>query len=228
MGGVLGGGIKGGVSVFEQMQQRLARGEGAVVSAAQPSSQESDALPPAENATPQTPIVEPNRTAFERYDDELGKRPDMTSEERLALIEDLTKNHKFLGDIKPPAFTPKLNEDIPITEQHSLQSRRQGMFEGVTEGKHRDPESCYLWTIDERGINIARERTPFPTGRGWLVHSNLSKKAYAGGEVWFDGKRLSSTQTQAGLKPELKYPKKHGRQSSDFGSIWVMKWKQKI
>lgn len=45
----------------------------------------------------------------------------------------------------------------------------------------------YLWTIDNRGINVAREQTPFATKRGFIVHSNISSAASIGGEAWFTG-----------------------------------------
>jgi hypothetical protein len=45
--------------------------------------------------------------------------------------------------------------------------------------------SKYLWTVDNRGVNIALEKTPFPTDRGNIVHTNLSSEAAIGGEAWF-------------------------------------------
>ena len=94
-----------------------------------------------------------------------------------------------LGDVRPPAKTPKENEDVPIGEKEGLQSRRQGMFENVLVGKHRDRESKYLWTIDDRGINCAREATPFPTPRGHITHTNISPAARFAGEAWFTAPR---------------------------------------
>ena len=43
----------------------------------------------------------------------------------------------------------------------------------------------YLWTIDLRGINLAWERSPWPTERNFLTHTNLSSRASIGGEAWF-------------------------------------------
>lgn len=39
--------------------------------------------------------------------------------------------------------------------------------------------------IDDRGVNMALEKTPFPTKRENIVHSNISDQAYIGGEAWF-------------------------------------------
>lgn len=58
-------------------------------------------------------------------------------------------------------------------------------FNDIILGAHNDLTTKYLWTIDERGINIALEKTPMPTPRGNIVHTNLSSEAYIGGEVWF-------------------------------------------
>jgi hypothetical protein len=59
------------------------------------------------------------------------------------------------------------------------------VFENVVLGKHGDPATKYLWTVDARGINLALERTPFDTNRGNIVHTNISAKASIGGEAWF-------------------------------------------
>jgi hypothetical protein len=72
-----------------------------------------------------------------------------------------------------------------MTPADGLQSRLSGRFDDVVEGTHGDRGTRYLWTIDERGINAARESTPWPTPRGNIVHTNLSREASIGGEVWF-------------------------------------------
>ena len=77
------------------------------------------------------------------------------------------------------------NEGVLIDETHGLQSRTTSRFEGVRCGKYGDRDLKYLWTIDERGVNLAQDKTPFPTPRGHVVHSNLSSKASLGGEAWF-------------------------------------------
>jgi hypothetical protein len=57
-------------------------------------------------------------------------------------------------------------------------------FENVSMGKYGDEAKKYLWTIDEAGINVGLEKTPVG-GNAVIKHTNLSSKAYAGGEAWF-------------------------------------------
>jgi|GEM_PF-6271074 len=90
-----------------------------------------------------------------------------------------------LGGTRPSARQLETNEDILIDGAHGLQTRNNNQFYNVLEGTHGDPDTRYLWTIDERGINAALEQTPVPTPRGFVVHSNLSSEASFGGEVWF-------------------------------------------
>jgi hypothetical protein len=89
------------------------------------------------------------------------------------------------GPLRGPARTPLANEDLPIGPEQGLQSRQSGVFDNVVEGQHGDAASKYLWTVDERGINIAPEATPWPTPRGNIVHTNISDEASIGGEAWF-------------------------------------------
>ena len=57
-------------------------------------------------------------------------------------------------------------------------------FEGASTGKYGDAATKYLWTIDDNGINVGLENTSI--GKNSVIkHTNLSPKAYAGGEVWF-------------------------------------------
>lgn len=72
-----------------------------------------------------------------------------------------------------------------IDASYGLQSRRNSLFDNVVEGVHSEGKNTYLWTIDTRGINAAIESTPFPTPRGNIVHSNISKEASISGEAWF-------------------------------------------
>tara|TARA_R110001592_G_scaffold162145_1_gene395147 strand:+ start:191 stop:553 length:363 start_codon:yes stop_codon:yes gene_type:complete len=69
---------------------------------------------------------------------------------------------------------------------HGLQSRTAGLFDDVILGTHGDGTTKYLWTIDERGINLAQELTPWPTPRLNIVHTNISRRASIGGEAWFE------------------------------------------
>ncbi len=89
------------------------------------------------------------------------------------------------GALRNSVFELLENEGVLIDETHGLQSRTNSRFEGVKCGKYGDRDLKYLWTIDDRGINLARDKTPFPTPRGHVVHSNLSSKASLGGEAWF-------------------------------------------
>jgi hypothetical protein len=90
-----------------------------------------------------------------------------------------------MGDLHPSAKNIQTNEDLPICEKEGLQSRREGFFDHPTLGKHRDPDTKYLWTIDDRGVNIALELTPAATSRGYITHTNISRMARFAGEVWF-------------------------------------------
>lgn len=90
-----------------------------------------------------------------------------------------------LGEPHPSAKTVEKNEDVLIGPKEGLQSRTQGRFENVTLGKHGDKETRYFWTIDDRGINVAPSRTPFPTPRGHITHTNISRTARFAGEAWF-------------------------------------------
>jgi hypothetical protein len=92
-----------------------------------------------------------------------------------------------LGELRPPAKDLKEHEADPIDPQRGLQSRREGLFEHVAIGKHGDRQTKYLWTIDDRGINLALEMTPFATPRGHITHTNLSRTARFAGEAWFTG-----------------------------------------
>jgi hypothetical protein len=89
------------------------------------------------------------------------------------------------GKLRPSARELLVNEEVLITEAEGLQTRTDSYFANTVLGTHGDPATKYLWTIDERGINIALESTPFPTPRGNIVHTNLSSRAYIGGEAWF-------------------------------------------
>lgn len=89
------------------------------------------------------------------------------------------------GPLRLPARPVLRNEDILIDASQGLQSSKAGVFNNVKMGTHGDPNTRYLWTVDERGINIAWEKTPFPTDRGNIVHTNVSSEASMAGEAWF-------------------------------------------
>ena len=94
-----------------------------------------------------------------------------------------------LGELHASAKAVEANEDVPIGPEQGLQSRKQGLFEHVKLGTHKDKATKYLWTIDDRGINCALESTPFPTPRGHITHTNISPLARFAGEAWFTGSR---------------------------------------
>jgi len=100
-------------------------------------------------------------------------------------IWSVVRLNRGTGPLRRPAVKPKINEDKLIGPEQGLQSRQWGPFDDVTLGNHGDDATRYLWTIDERGINTALERTPWPTRRKFIVHTNLSSRASIGGEAWF-------------------------------------------
>jgi hypothetical protein len=103
-----------------------------------------------------------------------------------------------LGPMRTSARTLQENEGIAMTPSQGLQSRQEGFFQGVVEGAHGDVATKYLWTIDDRGINIGLESTPFPTARGNIVHTNISSRASIGGEAWFGSDRTVTINAGSG------------------------------
>ncbi len=96
-----------------------------------------------------------------------------------------------IGPLREPEGDIGRNEDILIDASHGLQSSNAGRFKNTVAGRRGEDATKYLWTIDSRGVNIALEVTPFPTARNVIVHTNLSPRAYAGGEAWFDGDHVT-------------------------------------
>ena len=96
---------------------------------------------------------------------------------------------KELTELRAPARPLLENEGVPLKADQGLQSRTAGRFDRVVIGSHGDPATKYLWTFDQRGLNIAPEKTPFPTPRGNIVHTNLSSQASVGGEAWFTAEK---------------------------------------
>ncbi len=97
----------------------------------------------------------------------------------------VARMNRGTGSLRRPARPVGPGEGDLIGPEHGLQSRQWGPFDNVTRGTHGDDASKYLWTVDERGINLALEQTPWPTRRGNIVHTNLSSRASIGGEAWF-------------------------------------------
>lgn len=96
----------------------------------------------------------------------------------------LSRRRADLGQLRAPAKVPLPHEAVLINQTQGLQTRRAGRFANVRPGVPGDPSARYLWTIDDRGINIVLEKE---TGRQDFKHTNLSESAYIGGEAWFDG-----------------------------------------
>jgi len=90
-----------------------------------------------------------------------------------------------IGALRGPARSVGPGEGILIGPSQGLQSRQAGLFENVKMGEHGDKATKYLWTVDNRGVNIALEQTPMATSRGTIVHTNISSEASIGGEAWF-------------------------------------------
>jgi hypothetical protein len=94
-----------------------------------------------------------------------------------------------LGPLRPPAKALGPFEDVLLTEAQGLQSRMpgQGLFSIGDDllGSTGDDATRFLWTIDDRGVNVAFEQTPMLTRRGHIVHSNISSQAHIAGEAWF-------------------------------------------
>ena len=118
-----------------------------------------------------------------------------TAVSAIKLIVSEPKWHWGIGPIKPPATEIDVNENLPLDVSHGLQTCRPGSIKGdnaepftdLVLGKYGEKrEEKYLFTIDERGLNIICEHTKFPTPRGIVVHTNISPNgAVVAGEVWF-------------------------------------------
>ncbi len=102
------------------------------------------------------------------------------------------------GLLRDPAADLEENEDKLVDASHGLQSSKTKLFESVVTGNYGKRDSKYLWTIDQRGINLIQESTAFPTPRGYVVHSNLSRRASIGGEAWFESPDTVSINPSSG------------------------------
>lgn len=86
-----------------------------------------------------------------------------------------------------PRTSGEVNDTTPIGPEHGVQSRAigEGRFQDVVISPYDVRPNKYLFTVDARGINIVLERTATANPRGMVLHSNLSARALAAGEVWF-------------------------------------------
>jgi len=108
------------------------------------------------------------------------KTPAATVEENqgalLTQIHGLQTRHRAATEEKPAHFD--------ITENTQVLKLKKGNPKGfINDGIHDDIR--FLWTIDDRGINIALESTTVGDGKQKIKHTNLSSKAYIGGECIF-------------------------------------------
>lgn len=69
----------------------------------------------------------------------------------------------------------------------------------------------YLWTLDQKGLNICREMKKCASSRGIVLHSKISPMAVAGGEAWFsqeeDAIYINFCSSRYPLKDESAIPK---------------------
>ncbi len=103
--------------------------------------------------------------------------PDMPPGELDALVEQGT--NKELSQ----AF--RVSPDSPVPDDVVRSPVPEG---DLTVTNRADPNGVYLYTVDQGGLNIAREGIPFTTPRGNVVHSNLSppdQGAFSAGEMRF-------------------------------------------
>lgn len=89
-----------------------------------------------------------------------------------------------IGPLRPPARSVLEGEGVLITASNGLQSSKSTPFRDVQIGEVGSPGTKYLYTIDNRGMNIALEHTPV-ANNPMIKHTNLSAQASIGGEAWF-------------------------------------------
>jgi hypothetical protein len=89
-----------------------------------------------------------------------------------------------LTKLKNPARALLDGEGIPLINGKQTQVFGGNKFTNVVTANYGDATKKYLWTIDDNGINIGLEQTPIGTNLV-IKHTNLSPKAYSGGEIWF-------------------------------------------
>jgi hypothetical protein len=100
--------------------------------------------------------------------------------------------------LQDPAIVLKPGEDrlLPADRiQTGHVDKPQKPFRDVKLGNRADRSNTYLWTLDERGLNIVPAsteviRNPRPASMADLVaqpvkHTNVSARAAIGGEAWF-------------------------------------------
>jgi hypothetical protein len=124
-----------------------------------------------------------------------------------------------LGQLKAPRDTALYDWHSELT-QPTVQTRRpgQGRFKWIRRGHYDVRPLKYLFTVDQRGVNIAREMKPCKSTRGIALHSKISMKAVVGGEVWFkpDDKHAVVLNLNSG-----RFPPPDDGAWDKLGKLWV-------
>ena len=94
------------------------------------------------------------------------------------------------GDMITPQNAPP-NTRVTLSgpqDANLLNNLPSGRPSDPTTGDWGDQSTKLLWTIDDQGVHLVVEETPWPSsGRGIPSHTSLSQQAYAGGEAWRTG-----------------------------------------
>jgi hypothetical protein len=101
-------------------------------------------------------------------------------------------------ELRDPKFPPTKEQAEPLRGDQGMQNSSGIPFKDVMTGRYPDPESRYLWTIDERGINIVPEWSMLDHPPDPIKHTNLSLQAKIGGEAWFLDERTVAIDTNSG------------------------------
>ncbi|NOQ72486.1 MAG: hypothetical protein GQ574_10820 [Crocinitomix sp.] len=112
-----------------------------------------------------------------------GKLPTISS--GAGFIKNRFSKYKTRG---PGRALGNADEGILMNEGKQTRIGGDGTFTSVELGEAGTANGRYLWTIDESGLNIASENTAIGAN-SQIKHTNLSNKAYGGGEVWFTGQK---------------------------------------
>jgi hypothetical protein len=109
----------------------------------------------------------------------------LKSEKALNSVSELIASIKSrLTVLKNPARPILDGEGIALINGKQTRVLGGNKFDNVVTGSYGDASKKYIWTIDDDGINIGLEQTAIGNN-SVIKHTNLSSKAYSGGEVWF-------------------------------------------
>ncbi len=143
------------------------------------------------------------------YDPDDSKRHDIAYLDKFIEIaeEAARKNSGLTALLEHNLIEPNLPKDdlsnhtVPLTPNDGLQSSIDTPFSNVVTGAYGTDGGRYLWTVDERGINIALENTSWDQApaNGKLKHTNLSPTgAVVAGEVWFIDNKTVAINAESG------------------------------